>query len=126
MACTKYGQKFEQNGNVLVTRSLKLCCHAYLRYSVKGSENREAFSSQLEQRRTATFSFSKYAAQNVFHHANAAANAIPQQQFVNRFAVTELTKVVNILEKHEIPMLYPEGGHSLHSGGSRLPGTHSG
>ncbi|KAK1992135.1 hypothetical protein LX36DRAFT_315853 [Colletotrichum falcatum] len=74
---------------------LRKCCYTYLRSDVSAylSENDYLENASFEQlanlRRTVgdTFPFMEYAATQIFHHAEAAACSITQEEFLRDFSV---------------------------------------
>ena len=83
---------------------LKQCCNTYmnhpsLRASVRKDHSEASFHGQV--RSLGTYSLLKYAGQHVLYHANAAADAVPQDDFLSQLSVPDLVNVVNLLPKNK-------------------------
>ncbi|KAH7126218.1 ankyrin repeat-containing domain protein [Dactylonectria estremocensis] len=48
------------------------------------------------------YPFLEYASQHVLHHANAAANAVPQDEFLSHFPVPNWISIINLFEKFKV------------------------
>ncbi|CAG9990680.1 unnamed protein product [Clonostachys byssicola] len=54
------------------------------------------------------YPFLEYASQNVLYHANAAADAVPQDHFLSRFPVSNWISLINLFEKFKIRQYSPD------------------
>ncbi|KAH7115470.1 Pfs, NACHT and ankyrin domain protein [Dactylonectria estremocensis] len=84
---------------------LKLCCNAYVHHqkiekSISERESDETLS--ILEYMSKQYPFLEYASQSILYHANAAADIICQQLFLNEFPMPYWTRIFNIFEKHKI------------------------
>ncbi|CAH0047183.1 unnamed protein product [Clonostachys solani] len=101
------GSDFESQGH----DRLKSCCHAYFYHQTL----REYIDSQgsaespiMPQNILKRYPLLEYASQSVLFHANAAADAVSQERFLNHFPVSDWKYTFNIFEKHKVRK-YDEG-----------------
>jgi ankyrin repeat protein len=84
---------------------LKQCCKFYLdQPSVSSSFQDLALPSNPSMREEITkgYPFMEYATQNILYHANAAAEVIPQTEFLSDFLLSSWIEMNNFFEKHTI------------------------
>ncbi|KAJ4131383.1 hypothetical protein NW754_007759 [Fusarium falciforme] len=90
---------------------LKKCCDLYMsHHSVRVSLStvlHEAQSSHQTNLST-QYPFLEYASQNVLYHANAAADTIPQDEFLSRFPVPDWINTNNFFEKFKVRQYSPD------------------
>ncbi|CAI6099874.1 unnamed protein product [Clonostachys chloroleuca] len=90
---------------------LKSYCHAYLCHPnvQRLFDNQLPGDSQLKPKNILKgYPFLEYASQCILFHANAAADVVSQERFLNQFPVSDWTQTFNIFEKHKIRK-YSEG-----------------
>jgi ankyrin repeat protein len=81
---------------------LKQCCSLYLnQISICTSVSKLLSEPNSNSRKEISndYPFLEYASQNILHHANAAAKAIPQEAFLTSFPISNWTKTHNLFEK---------------------------
>ncbi|KAJ4186649.1 hypothetical protein NW759_016930 [Fusarium solani] len=83
---------------------LKLCCNAYANHqAVEESIKRHSDGTlSIQEYMPKQYPFLEYASQFVLYHANAAADVVSQQQFLNQFPAPNWIRIFNIFEKHKI------------------------
>ncbi|KAL4970640.1 ankyrin repeat-containing domain protein [Aspergillus stella-maris] len=90
---------------------LKLCClvfvnidvYAYLPQSGDLPQAKTHDADSLIEELSQSYPFLKYAVQNIFHHANSAAeHQIPQDSFLAAFSTPGWTLKHNIFERHQV------------------------
>ncbi|BCS21079.1 uncharacterized protein APUU_21511S [Aspergillus puulaauensis] len=101
--CPGLGVDFEGSSH----ERLKQCCYAYInddftRLSVDEMQPAEADTADRISLLLKRHPFLQYAAQQVLHHANAAATAIPQDEFLFTFCISDWVRISNLfqLNKH--------------------------
>ncbi|GFF40652.1 ankyrin repeat and protein kinase domain-containing protein 1 [Aspergillus udagawae] len=84
--------------------TLKKCCGSYLNHtSVRASiSNVFPHGHNLLPEISNEYPFSEYASQHVLYHANAAAGAVPQDEFLSSFPMSYWISVNNLFEKFGI------------------------
>jgi ankyrin repeat protein len=84
--------------------TLKKCCDSYLNHtSVRASVSKVlSHSHELQSGISNDYPFLEYASQHVLYHANAAAGAVPQDEFLSFFPVPHWISVNNLFEKFKI------------------------
>lgn len=90
---------------------LKSYCHAYLCHPnvQRLFDNQLPGDSQLEPTNILKgYPFLEYASQCILFHANAAADVVSQERFLNQFPVSDWMQRFNIFEKYKIRK-YSEG-----------------
>ncbi|KAF4884398.1 putative ankyrin repeat protein [Colletotrichum fructicola] len=80
---------------------LRLCCAAYLSHSevqkfVGGTKDEDKPVAMAEK-----YSFLQYASQQILHHANIAALAAPQDDFLSHFFASGGVGVMNLFERRK-------------------------
>ncbi|KAJ0382328.1 hypothetical protein COL922a_012787 [Colletotrichum nupharicola] len=80
---------------------LRLCCAAYLSHSevqkfVRGTKDEDKPVAMAEK-----YSFLQYASQQILHHANIAALAAPQDDFLSHFFASGGVGVMNLFERRK-------------------------
>lgn len=70
---------------------LKLCCNYYLEQDIKFPSTRRRGGKGLMK----NFAFLQYATLEIWHHAEAAADTVPQDKFLSCFSVTKWIKLFN-------------------------------
>ncbi|KAK6513065.1 hypothetical protein TWF506_009228 [Arthrobotrys conoides] len=81
---------------------LKECCNWYMsRYFLVEAMEQLKVGQEANQTReiSANYPFLEYASQNILFHANGAARAIPQNNFLSTFAVPDWIDTLNLFEK---------------------------
>ncbi|THC90309.1 hypothetical protein EYZ11_010225 [Aspergillus tanneri] len=84
---------------------LKQCCNSYMNYTLTRASVIKLLVERKANRRTVIsteYPFLEYASQHVLYHANAAAEAIPQDEFLSLFPVSEWITINNLFEKYNI------------------------
>ncbi|KAH6867707.1 hypothetical protein B0T10DRAFT_325318 [Thelonectria olida] len=84
---------------------LKLCCNAYVHHPAVGesiSKRHSDATPGIQKHLSKQYPFLEYASQFILYHANAAADVVSQQQFLDQFSVPDWTRIFNFFEKHEI------------------------
>ncbi|KAM3510890.1 hypothetical protein MY11210_005493 [Beauveria gryllotalpidicola] len=90
---------------------LKQCCNSYMNHSlVRASVNKllSEAKSNGQTEISQQYPFLEYASQHVLHHANAAANAIHQDEFLSRFPVPSWISIMNLFEKFKVREYSPD------------------
>ncbi|OAA71494.1 Pfs, NACHT and Ankyrin domain protein [Cordyceps fumosorosea ARSEF 2679] len=90
---------------------LKQCCNSYMNHSLVGSSVNKLLSgtkSNLQTEISKEYPFLEYASQHVLHHANAAANAVHQDEFLSRFPVRNWISIINLFEKFKVREYSPD------------------
>ncbi|PNP40031.1 hypothetical protein TGAMA5MH_07953 [Trichoderma gamsii] len=85
---------------------LKQCCNSYMNHHLL-----HASVSKLQSQATEfskEYPFLEYATQNVLYHANAAADAVPQDEFLSRFPVPNWISIINLFEKFKVREYSPD------------------
>jgi ankyrin repeat protein len=84
--------------------TLKKCCDSYLNHtSVRASVSKVLLHShELQPGISNEYPFLKYASQHVLYHANAAAGAVPQDEFLSSFPVPHWINVNNLFENFKL------------------------
>ncbi|KAJ5549031.1 hypothetical protein N7513_006265 [Penicillium frequentans] len=89
---------------------LKQCCSIYINHSsVRHVVRRLSSESDFDIRTgiLEQFPFLKYASQHIFHHANAAAQVYPQDEFLTEYPISDWIDVNNLFEKFKIRRFSP-------------------
>ncbi|RSL96817.1 hypothetical protein CDV31_013283 [Fusarium ambrosium] len=89
---------------------LKQCCHTYIQVDISvhlsfGEALPKATSDAakaLRQLVSGKFPFLEYATRHALYHADAAANGLPQDEFVKDFPLEAWINLDNLFEKYEI------------------------
>ncbi|KAF5019023.1 hypothetical protein F66182_8973 [Fusarium sp. NRRL 66182] len=94
------GVDWESHGH----ERLKSCCSAYLDHQKSNlSLSRQNNATSIDREYLLKqYPLLEYASLFLLSHANAAGNAISQQQFLNGFRVADWIQIVNIFEKYKI------------------------
>lgn len=97
--CPGLGVNFEGSSH----ERLKQCCYAYInddftRLSVDEIQPAEADTADTSSLLRERHPFLQYAAQQVLHHANAAATAIPQDEFLSTFRISDWVRISNLFQ----------------------------
>jgi ankyrin repeat protein len=85
--------KLGPNWESLAHETLKKCCEAYMRYYLMCESTRNKLK-RLETKEK--YPFLMYASYHVLAHADAAAYAIPQGDFLSRFALRDWRTIINM------------------------------
>lgn len=98
--CDDLGVDFESSGH----DRLKQCCYDYLnakplRSSVDEMQQTEDVSDEERSLLQQRYPFLKYATRRILYHANAAAKAIPQDDFLSTFSISSCVRTANIFER---------------------------
>ncbi|KAJ5907499.1 hypothetical protein N7495_000181 [Penicillium taxi] len=90
---------------------LKQCCDLYTNHTlIFASVNRlppEPTSNDRKEILT-KYPFLEYASQNILYHANTAAKAVPQEEFLSSFPISRWIDTSNIFEKFTIRKYTPK------------------
>ena len=89
---------------------LKQCCHTYMKVNISShmspDETLPKASSdeakKLRQHISNRFPFLKYATRHVLYHADAAAARLPQDEFLENFALKDWIKLDNLFQQYEV------------------------
>ncbi|KAH7142850.1 hypothetical protein B0J13DRAFT_526297 [Dactylonectria estremocensis] len=84
---------------------LRLCCNNYVFHQAVGKSLSKPDSDgtqSIKEFMPKQYPFLRYASQFILYHANAAADIICQQEFLNHFPVPDWIHTFNIFEKHVI------------------------
>ncbi|KAH7008756.1 Pfs, NACHT and ankyrin domain protein [Ilyonectria destructans] len=90
---------------------LKQCCNLYMNHSLVRASVSKLLSEAKSNGHTEIskeYPFLEYASQHVLHHANAAANAVPQDEFLSRFRVPNWISIINLFEKFKVREYSPD------------------
>ncbi|KAK7426540.1 hypothetical protein QQZ08_006999 [Neonectria magnoliae] len=90
---------------------LKQCCNSYMNHTlVRASVSKlpSEAKSNGHAEISKEYPFLEYASQHVLHHANAAANAVPQDEFLSRFPVPYWISIINLFEKFRVREYSPD------------------
>lgn len=80
--------------------------HTLVRASVSKLPSEAKSNGQTEISKE--YPFLEYASQHILHHANAAANAVPQDEFLSRFPVPNWISIINPFEKFRVREYSPD------------------
>ncbi|CAG8929164.1 unnamed protein product [Penicillium salamii] len=81
---------------------LKHCCNLYANHTAIRTSVDELPAEPTSDNKNEIlqkYPFLEYATQNILHHANAAAKAVPQDEFLSCFHLSKWTRVSNMFEK---------------------------
>ncbi|KAH8689171.1 Pfs, NACHT and ankyrin domain protein [Talaromyces proteolyticus] len=84
---------------------LKQCCAFYMNHGLVRSSVSRLFSQSHLNMRTEisqVYPFLEYASQNILYHANAAANVIPQDEFLSSFPISNWININNVFENFKV------------------------
>ncbi|KAF4274298.1 hypothetical protein CNMCM8812_005654 [Aspergillus fumigatus] len=84
---------------------LKQCCDSYMNHTLVRAYISNVLSeakADLQTGISKRYPFLEYASQHVLYHANAAAEAVPQDEFLSHFPVSNWISVNNIFEKFKV------------------------
>jgi Ankyrin repeats (3 copies)/NACHT domain len=89
---------------------LKRCCHTYMKVNISGHMSTgetlpKASSGEAKKLRlhiSNRFPFLKYATHHVLYHADAAAARLPQDEFLENFALKDWIKLDNLFQLYEV------------------------
>ncbi|KAF5863325.1 hypothetical protein ETB97_010325 [Aspergillus alliaceus] len=84
---------------------LKQCCDSYMNHTIVRACVSNVLSetnADLQTGISKRYPFLEYASQHVLYHANAAAEAVPQDEFLSHFPVSDWISVNNIFEKFKV------------------------
>ncbi|KAF4992136.1 hypothetical protein FDECE_13807 [Fusarium decemcellulare] len=83
---------------------LKRCCNSYMNHPSVRSSVKELISSQSNDLDEATksYPFLEYANQQILYHANLAAAAVPQHDFLSQFPLFEWISISNRFERFKV------------------------
>ncbi|KAF7164517.1 hypothetical protein CNMCM6106_001035 [Aspergillus hiratsukae] len=84
---------------------LKQCCDSYMNHTSVRASVSKLLSEAKPNPQTGIskeYPFLEYASQHVLYHANAAAEAVPQDEFLSHFPVSNWISVNNLFEKFKI------------------------
>ncbi|KAJ3480013.1 hypothetical protein NLG97_g8169 [Lecanicillium saksenae] len=90
---------------------LKQCCDSYMNHSLVRASVNKPLSEDKANRQTGIsteYPFLEYASQHILHHANAAANAVHQDEFLSRFPVPHWISIINLFEKFKVREYSPD------------------
>ncbi|KAH7000854.1 Pfs, NACHT and ankyrin domain protein [Ilyonectria destructans] len=90
---------------------LKQCCTSYMNHTlvrVSVSKLPSEAKSNGQTEISKEYPFLEYASQHVLHHANAAANAVPQDEFLSRFPDPNWISIINLFEKFKVREYSPD------------------
>ncbi len=90
---------------------LKQCCNSYINHSLVQASVTKLLSEAKSNAQTEIskeYPFLEYASQHVLHHANVAANAVHQDEFLSRFPVSNWTSIINLFEKFKVREYSPD------------------
>ncbi|GFF62754.1 hypothetical protein IFM47457_01977 [Aspergillus lentulus] len=84
--------------------TLKKCCDSYLNHiSVRAFVSKVlSHSHELQPGISNEHPFLEYASQHVLYHANAAAGAVPQDEFLSSFPIPHWINVNNLFERFKL------------------------
>jgi ankyrin repeat protein len=84
--------------------TLKKCCDSYLNHTSVRASVRKVLSHRHELQSSVSneYPFLEYTSQHVLYHANAAAGAVPQDEFLSSFSVSHWINVNNHFERFKI------------------------
>ncbi|KAH8649522.1 hypothetical protein BGZ61DRAFT_511306 [Ilyonectria robusta] len=85
---------------------LKQCCNSYMNHTLVRASVSKLHSQATEISKE--YPFLEYASQHVFYHANAAADAVPQDEFLSCFSVPNWISFINLFEKFKIREYSPD------------------
>jgi hypothetical protein len=91
---------FEWEGSSHET--LKKCCDSYLNHTSVRASNVFPDRHNLLPEISNEYPFLEYASQHVLYHANAAAGAVPQDEFSSSFPMSHWIRVNNFFEKFKV------------------------
>lgn len=96
----------EQDWDASSHEVLRQCCNFYLNrvkyiHGMFGAPpySDEIFTADYTDLNVSLYSFLEYAAQHVLHHANAAAEVVPQDQFLSAFEFKNWVQIYDRFEK---------------------------
>ncbi|KAF7174031.1 hypothetical protein CNMCM6106_008135 [Aspergillus hiratsukae] len=84
---------------------LKQCCDSYMHHTLVRASVSKLLSEakpNLQTEISKEYPFLEYASQHVLYHADAAAEAVPQDQFLSHFPVSNWISVNNLFEKFKV------------------------
>ena len=89
---------------------LKQCCYTYMKVNISshmppGETLPKASSDEAKKLRlhiSTRFPFLKYATHHVLHHADAAATRLPQDEFLENFALKDWIKLDNLFKPYDV------------------------
>ncbi|KAL6894722.1 hypothetical protein GGI43DRAFT_424618 [Trichoderma evansii] len=85
---------------------LKQCCNSYMNHQMLRASVSKLQSQPPELSKK--YPFLEYASQHVLYHANAAADAVPQNEFLSRFSVPNWISIINLFEKFKVREYSPD------------------
>ncbi|GIC93698.1 Pfs, NACHT and Ankyrin domain protein [Aspergillus udagawae] len=91
---------FEWEGSSHET--LKKCCDSYLNHTSVRASNVFPHGHNLLPEISNEYPFLEYAGRHVLYHANAAARAVPQDEFLSSFPMSHWISVNNLFEKFKV------------------------
>jgi nucleoside phosphorylase len=95
---------------------LKQCCNAYIQLPGPQASISKPSGADANRRLevSAKYPFLEYASQHVLYHADVAAVAVPQDEFLSGFPVSDWIKIVDKFEKFKIRQ-YSSGASLLYA-----------
>ncbi|KAF3937693.1 hypothetical protein ABW19_dt0201894 [Dactylella cylindrospora] len=90
---------------------LKQSCNTYINHPSVRARISKMVSDARENKNTKILNecpFLEYASQNILYHANAAAVAVPQDNFLSGFPVPDWISIINLFEKHKVRLYNPD------------------
>ncbi|RHZ57220.1 uncharacterized protein CDV56_100992 [Aspergillus thermomutatus] len=84
---------------------LKQCCDSYMNHPLVRASVSKLLSGAKPNPRTGIlreYPFLEYASQHVLYHANAAAEAVPQDEFLSHFPMSNWINVNHLFEKFKV------------------------
>jgi hypothetical protein len=92
---------------------LKQCCESYMNHTLVRASVSKVLSGakpDLQMGISKEYPFLEYASQHVLYHANAAAEAVPQDEFLSSFPMSHWISVNNLFEKFKVREYSPDAG----------------
>ncbi|PCD21153.1 hypothetical protein AU210_016579 [Fusarium oxysporum f. sp. radicis-cucumerinum] len=90
---------------------LKQCCYAYMHYHLVHTPVSKLLSEakpNLQREGSKDYPFLEYASQHVLYHADVAADAIPQDEFLSRFPIPNWISIINLFERYQARRYSPK------------------
>ncbi|KAF7174131.1 hypothetical protein CNMCM6106_008248 [Aspergillus hiratsukae] len=90
---------------------LKQCCESYMNHTLVRASVSKVLSGakpDLQMGISKEYPFLVYASQHVLYHANAAAEAVPQDEFLSSFPMSHWISVNNLFEKFKVREYSPD------------------
>ncbi|KAJ4180985.1 hypothetical protein NW767_014253 [Fusarium falciforme] len=99
------------NWESLCHERLKQCCNSYMNHTLVRASVSKLLSEAKSNKQvdiSKEYPFFWYASRHILYHANAAADAVPQDEFLSRFPVSNWISIMSLSPDHKVRKHSPD------------------